>query len=487
MRSRTLREGSLGLFILLGLGLFGLLSLWLRGVTVGRDTYEFVIEFEDALGMQAGAPVRYRGVRVGRLVDVVPGTNGVDAKVEILSEDLKIPRPPYVEANQIGFIGETTIDILSPDQPLPQARELAAPLDSNCNSQVIICDGDRVLGRVGVSFEKLTRASTQFTESFSDPEFRETLQILLENTAQASEDIAGLARNVSEMTVFFQEELGVLSDSALMTTQTLTRTAEQFGETAAGFNQTAVELNRLTATANQLLEDNRTSLVTTLDNLNLMSRELRLAATGLTPLLQESDRTLRLVNSNLSQLEQANLIADLEVLVNNATVLSENAAVASQNLRDVSEAVNDPANLLMLQETLSSARSTFENVEKITSDLDELTGDPQLRENLRRIINGLSGLVSLSDQLEQETELAQALALLDEQRKQLEASQADRSQADRSQADRSQADQSQADRSQADRSQADRSQADRLEKRRLQSSPPPSPEPPESFQRKDRL
>ncbi|MCC5897874.1 MAG: MCE family protein [Phormidium sp. GEM2.Bin31] len=426
MRSRTLREGSLGLFILLGLGLFGVLSFWLRGVTLGRQTYEFVVEFEDALGMQAGAPVRYRGVRVGRLVDVVPGTNGVDAKVEILSGDLKIPRPPYVEANQVGFIGETTIDILAPDQPLPQVRDLAVPRDSDCDPQVIICHGDRVLGRVGISFEKLTRASTEFTESFSDPELLEAIQRLLENTAQASEDIAGLARNVSEMTMFFQEELGVLSDSALVTTETLTRTAQEFGTTAETFNQTAVELNRLTATANQLVEDNRTSLVMTLDNLNVMSRELRLAASGITPLLQQSDRTLSLVNENLSQLEQANLIADLQVLVNNATVLSENAAVASQNLRDVSEAVNDPANLMLLQETLSSARSTFENVEKITADLDDLTGDPQLRENLRRLINGLSGLVSLSDQLEQDTQLAQALAVLDEQRKQLEAAEQER-------------------------------------------------------------
>ena len=154
MRSRTLREGSLGLFILLGLGLFGVLSFWLRGVSLGRQTYEFVVEFQDALGMQPGAPVRYRGVRVGRLVEVVPGTNGVDAKIEILSGDLKIPRPPYVEANQVGFIGETTIDILAPDQPLPQVGDLAVPRDSDCNPQVIICHGDRVLGRVGISFEK---------------------------------------------------------------------------------------------------------------------------------------------------------------------------------------------------------------------------------------------------------------------------------------------------------------------------------------------
>jgi len=50
----------------------------------------------------------------------------------------------------------------------------------------------------------------------------------------------------------------------------------------------------------------------------------------------------------------------------------------SANLRDISNALNSPTNLLVLQQTLDSARVTFQNAQKITSDLDELTGDPAL-------------------------------------------------------------------------------------------------------------
>ena len=55
---------------------------------------------------------------------------------------------------------------------------------------------------------------------------------------------------------------------------------------------------------------------------------------------------------------------------------------------------------------------TFQNAQKITSDLDELTGDPALRENLRQLINGLSGLVSSTEQLQQQVEVAQTLDTL---------------------------------------------------------------------------
>jgi len=63
--------------------------------------------------------------------------------------------------------------------------------------------------------------------------------------------------------------------------------------------------------------------------------------------------------------------------------VSANAAQASANLRDISNALTGPTNLLVLQQTLDSARVTFQNAQKITSDLDELTGDPAFRENIR--------------------------------------------------------------------------------------------------------
>ena len=45
MRSRTTREGSVGLLTLFGLGLFGALMLWLKGVELGKRSYKFIVEF----------------------------------------------------------------------------------------------------------------------------------------------------------------------------------------------------------------------------------------------------------------------------------------------------------------------------------------------------------------------------------------------------------------------------------------------------------
>jgi phospholipid/cholesterol/gamma-HCH transport system substrate-binding protein len=46
---------------------------------------------------------------------------------------------------------------------------------------------------------------------------------------------------------------------------------------------------------------------------------------------------------------------------------------------------------------------------KITSDLDELTGDPAFRQNLLRLVNGLSGLVSSTKQVQQQVQVATTL------------------------------------------------------------------------------
>ena len=79
------------------------------------------------------------------------------------------------------------------------------------------------------------------------------------------------------------------------------------------------------------------------------------------------------------------------------------------NLRDISKNINDPKNLIVLQKTLDSARATFENAQKITSDLDEITGDPAFRLNLLNLVNGLSNLVSSTEQLDKQVQTAQIL------------------------------------------------------------------------------
>jgi phospholipid/cholesterol/gamma-HCH transport system substrate-binding protein len=61
MRSRTVREGSVGLLILLGVGVLTGLLLWIRGFNPGNRSYRAVIQFPGVAGIQVGAPVTYRG------------------------------------------------------------------------------------------------------------------------------------------------------------------------------------------------------------------------------------------------------------------------------------------------------------------------------------------------------------------------------------------------------------------------------------------
>jgi phospholipid/cholesterol/gamma-HCH transport system substrate-binding protein len=370
MRSRTIREGSVGLLILVGLGLFGLLIIWLRGLTPGVRSFRATIDFANIAGMQEGAPVRYRGVTVGKIVAIKPGPNRVEVEVEISPADLVIPKDVTVEANQSGLIGETYIEI-TPVNGLPPQTEVAKPLDPNCNSTVIICNQARLKGEIGVSPDELIRYSIRFAELYSDPKFFAKVDRVVQNTAEAAAGVSGLTREFSLLSRSVRQEIGTFSGTA----QSAARAADQFSLTASQINS--------------LLTANRTTLVSTLDNLNATSAQLRVSVGQLSPIL--------------NRVEQGELLRNLEVL-------SANAAQASANLRDVSVALNSPSNLVVLQETLDSARATFQNAQKITADLDELTGDPEFRDNLRNLIDGLSGLVSSSQQLQQQAQLAQVLA-----------------------------------------------------------------------------
>lgn len=376
MRTRTVREGSAGLFVLVGIGFFVLLALWVRGYSLGRRSYRIVAEFSDAAGIQEGASVRFRGVVVGKITKIRPSANGVDVDIEISPADLIIPQNVVIETSQSGLIGETVIDII-PQQTLASTSVQTKPLDANCDSSVIVCNDDRLIGKPGVSVTELVRSSIRFTERFSDPAFFANVQSATKNASEAAAGVTRLTNDVGSLTRAVKQEVGTLSTSARLTTNSVSRAADQIGLTAS-------QVNGLIAT-------NRTTLVSTLNNLDQTSRQLQTTVRSLSPVLD--------------QVKQGQLLRNLETL-------SANAAQASANLRDVSNGLNSPTNVLVLQQTLDSARATFQNTQKITSDLDELTGDPAFRTNLRNLVNGLSGLVSSTQQLQQEAQIAQVLSVM---------------------------------------------------------------------------
>jgi len=423
MRTRTVREGSVGFLILLGLGLFGGLVLWLRGVQLGNRSYQILVEFPNVQGIQVGTTVRYRGVNVGKISRIKPESNWVEVVLEITPADLVISRDVTIETNKSGLIGEATVDII-PRSVLSKAAIVANPLSQDC-PDTIICNNSRLKGEVGASLEDLIRSALQFTTLYNDPELFANIKSTSKNAAIASQNAVKLTRDLSSLSQSTKVEIGSLSQAIKQDLGSLSQSVKiELGglnqsvksnletisavvgkistsadtstkavttaaiESANSVTKAANQINLTASQANALLTTNRATLVATLNNINQASEELRLAVNSLQPVI--------------NQIEQGKLINNLEVL-------SANAIQASATLRDFSTAINNPRNLLVLQQTLDAARITFENMQKITSELNELTSDPVLRDNIRKIIKVLGDLLGATQQLQQQAEVAQVL------------------------------------------------------------------------------
>ncbi|GAB4151254.1 MAG: MlaD family protein [Cyanobacteria bacterium J069] len=369
MRSRTIREGSVGLLILLALGIFGGLILWLRGLSLGNRSYRAVVEFPNVVGMVEGSAVRYRGVVVGKVRKIRPGPQFAEVEMQISPATVQIPRDSAIQTNQAGLIGETVIDIV-PRQEFT-GTVATNPFAADCPGSEIICDGDRLPGEVGVTFDALISSTIRLSNQFSDPELIENLKDLTLNSARAAAGVTTLTGEVTELAKSVQIELRTLAGSANQTTTSVGSAATQLGLTAAQVNT--------------LLETNRYAISSTLSNLDQASSQVRLLTTRLTPLVDDSQ------------------------FVQNLNALSDNAARASLTLRSLTDAIGTPENVLVLQQTLDSARATFQNAEKITADLDELTGDPAFRSTIRDLLRSLENLLSSTQQLEQQIALEQLL------------------------------------------------------------------------------
>lgn len=400
MRSRTMREGSVGLLLLLGVGVVGTLFVWLRNLEFGERDYQLVVEFDNANQLVPGSSVRYRGVAVGQINSITPTANGVDVRVTIDS-DLRIPRETLVQANQSGLIGETSIDFF-PEESL-SLEEIPAtnPLSEECNSQIVLCAGDRIDGEAGASFERLIRATAEVTELFSRPEFYNNLNRVAENAGTAAREIAEVSDRLAEISTSAEEQLQTLTATANMATT-------QIGDTAA-------EVELLVANLNSALQENRGEFTQTLRSIRLSTQRLQQTLDTVGPTIEELSAGLESIQTQEAIRNLETLTADAAIVAQNlrqitdalddpATIenietLTANAAVTAANLRQVTEALGDPANVVTLQQTLDSARATFANTQKITADLDELTGSPEFRNNVRDIIDGLSGLLSSTQEL----------------------------------------------------------------------------------------
>jgi phospholipid/cholesterol/gamma-HCH transport system substrate-binding protein len=397
-RSRIIREGSLGLFIILGFIVFGGAILFLRGNQFRQQSYQVRLLFDNVGGLREGGRVLYRGVEVGKISSIEPGVDGVEVITDI-DRELKMPTNILVETTQSGLLGEVVVTIVPQETLSARAQEIN-PLSQECLQQTeVICNNQRITGQYSGD---LIANMTRLTTVFSDPAFFEQLDDAINNVSLAASNIAKLSDDLSVFMDLTGQDISKITDvadSIITTSESLSNTAntstQQINRLSNQFSDTATEISTLTRNANQLIETNKSSLRDAIVSLSNTSKEA-------TQLIKNTNNIVTKVDDSVNSIDVAKVSQDLSKAISNLEQVTNNLTALSKEL-------NDPTNLVTLQQTLDSARVTFANTAKITSDIDDLTGDPQFRENMRRLVDGLSDLLSYTDVLEKQVELATLL------------------------------------------------------------------------------
>jgi phospholipid/cholesterol/gamma-HCH transport system substrate-binding protein len=397
--------------VLGGIGLLVGSIAWFLRDSWGGGSFRAVLSLPQAHGITPGTPLTYRGVTIGRVLSLTPKPQDVAVEVQIWPQDRLIPRQSAI--NPLELKGKTVLNII-PLASFPAGGVPSKPLDKNCDPKLIICSTGRSANR-GFGLGSLLNSVTLLPEMNSgvqsierevkdintrlqgidklSQEAGELLDTINGNKTPAKFDSALVsaeraARDVSRLA----DKLGKLSDN----TNSLLGEIEQAG-TIAKANSTLTSVGRAADRVDFFLAVNQSNLTNTLTSIGQTSRQLAVTLQRLNAIARQVE-DLKLLN----RLDNSQLLKDL-------VVMSNNTADLSKKLLEFSTQLSDPQTSLKLRQILDSASSMFENLNKITSDLDDLTGNPKFREEIRRLIEGLSNLLSSTQLLQEQITYAESL------------------------------------------------------------------------------
>ncbi|MEN9216089.1 MAG: MlaD family protein [Gloeomargarita sp. HHBFW_bins_162] len=122
-----------------------------------------------------------------------------------------------------------------------------------------------------------------------------------------------------------------------------------------------------------------------LDNLAQLTKGLGTLTKDVKQVTQDAQTSFKALQAAAQEVERAG--------VKVGTAADATTSVIRGNQQNIRTA------LVRLNSTLATAQSTFVAFRKVATDVDQITGDPQIREDLRRLIRGLGKFMSLSEEM----------------------------------------------------------------------------------------
>ncbi|HEY7682632.1 MAG TPA: MlaD family protein [Gemmatimonadales bacterium] len=258
-------EFLVGLVLLLSLAAVVGGALWLSETDIGHREALHAARFRTVGGLTPGAPVTYRGVRVGRVEAIRLADQFVEADLRVV-QGVELPAHPAVIAASQSLFGEWSATIVSRDQPQddPNVRVMLA--------ETARPGGDRWPGATLPDVGQLTAQAGRIATDIATVAAR--VQETFDSSAVASlrQSIKDFGDIASKLEHFTETETGRLSE----VTANVERTSDVVLDASKNLQKTLSRVD--SATADGQLQD-------ILDNTRAGSGDLRQASADLRELL----------------------------------------------------------------------------------------------------------------------------------------------------------------------------------------------------------
>ena len=196
---RSLRDSIVGFSLLGGILIFTFFSFWLRGVRLSSKNWYLFAEFNNASGLSKKSPVTYRGILVGSIEDITFTNESIKAKIVLNNPDIILTKPTFAKVETNSFLGgDVQVSLETSENTI--LENIAKPTSENCDSKLIVCEGDTITGKQLSSLSNITNRISQFLKESNQ-------ENLIENIVKSIDQFDKTQENLDELIYLSKKEI----------------------------------------------------------------------------------------------------------------------------------------------------------------------------------------------------------------------------------------------------------------------------------------
>ena len=196
---RSVRDSLVGFSLLGGILLFSFFSFWIRGVKLSSKNWYIYASFNNASGLSKKSPVTYRGIIVGTVEDIIFTNDSIEAKIVVNNPDIILPKPAFARVVTNSFLGgDVQVALETLETSIPE--NIAKPNSDQCQSSIIVCEGDTIDGKQLSSLSNITNKINQILKESNQ-------ENLIQNIVNSMNQFDRTQENLDELVYLSKQEI----------------------------------------------------------------------------------------------------------------------------------------------------------------------------------------------------------------------------------------------------------------------------------------